>query len=641
MLNKLFKGSDNDTFQKELLKSNIDISKIQKLIANGVDINQRDSKGRTVLFPLVAKRKIDAVKLLLDSGIDLSIEDEYGKTVLADAVFRGDGMMIRYLLDNGASVNEKNSSNRTILQDTALEGDYKTFRILMNYNPDFNIKDGYNKTVLFDAVEGGNDNILKDVINNVDEINLLDENNQTVLFSAVLKSDTQIAKTLILNGIDVNVKDKDGQTVLFNAILNGNENYDIVDLLIKKEIDLNATDNYNRSILDEILYILDLQKGNLKELEGKYLNITKEKTYVEIVSLLIENGLLIDKFDDEGNTTLSKEIQKQNYEHIEFLLDCGADINVQDENGKTVLFREVLKGYPNYKMITYLIKNGADVHIKDNEFKSVYDYLIEKVYKFESSYQPDDSKSKGYMVLLKKLLGLKPNLDAKRPDGRNVLFDVVAYNHFDLIKLLLNYGMNPNIVDNDGNTPLSVLVESGLKLKIKESRERFLERLVFFLKFRVDVDIQDKDGRTVFHKAVIADDLEVVEKLLTKKANLDVKDNQGRTALHHTQWNGNYKIARWLIAAGANMNEPDNAGFTLLNYAAIFGHVKLVIALIASGVLMYNRNPKSKKVAQFFKDREKNLQKLLRSNLTDDKMQHTLKEVAQNLKKEVDEVLER
>ena len=87
------------------------------------------------------------------------------------------------------------------------------------------------------------------------------------------------------------------------------------------------------------------------------------------------------------------------------------------------------------------------------------------------------------------------------------------------------------------------------------------------------------------------------------------------------------------------MNQPDNSGFTLLNYAAIFGHTKLVIALIASGVLMYNRNPKNKKVAQFFKDKEKNLDKLVETNINDSKMQDALAEVAQNLRREINEVL--
>ena len=87
------------------------------------------------------------------------------------------------------------------------------------------------------------------------------------------------------------------------------------------------------------------------------------------------------------------------------------------------------------------------------------------------------------------------------------------------------------------------------------------------------------------------------------------------------------------------MNQLDNSGFTLLNYAAIFGHVRLVIALIASGVLMYNRNSKNRKVAQFFKDREKNLEKLIATNVDDLKMQDALAEVAQNFRNEINEVL--
>ena len=88
------------------------------------------------------------------------------------------------------------------------------------------------------------------------------------------------------------------------------------------------------------------------------------------------------------------------------------------------------------------------------------------------------------------------------------------------------------------------------------------------------------------------------------------------------------------------MNIPDKSGFTLLNYAAIFGHVKLVMTLIASGVLMYNKNPKNKKVAKFFKEKEANLTELLKNNISDDKMRKALEDVVINLRNEIDEALE-
>ena len=54
---------------------------------------------------------------------------------------------------------------------------------------------------------------------------------------------------------------------------------------------------------------------------------------------------------------------------------------------------------------------------------------------------------------------------------------------------------------------------------------------------------------------------------------------------------------------------------------------------------MYNRNAKNIKVAQFFKNREKNLDKLVSVNVGDLKMQNALIEVAENLRREINEVL--
>ena len=639
-----FKVSE-DLFYKELLSDDIDINKIQKYIEKGIDINKKDEKGRSILFMLSAKRKIDAIRILIKNNVKIDIEDKFGRTVLDEAALRSDGIMLRFFLDNGFDINRKNSSGRTIFQDVALEGNYKIFQILMNNRPDFNIKDSYGKTVLFDAVEGADINILKDVVNNVDSLNIIDENYQTALFKAVLKENIEIPKLLIVHGINVNFLDKDGQNVLFNTILQGSKNIPIIELLMKKNINMNIVDNNNKNIMDELLYVHDLQKNTSKELEGKYKLITPEKEYLPLALMFINNGLDIDKIHEDGKTTLQIEIENKNFANVEFLVNCGADLNVVDENDKNIIYKEILKGYSNYQMIDFLVSKGASLEAKDLDEKTIFDDIIEiiaitkgfkKVNPVLAAFIKENEK---YDVLLKKILTYRPNIEAQRLDGKNILFDLVTYNDFETLKMIINYGVNLNIKDKRGSTPLMYMVEEGLKIKDKKEREFFIERLVYFLKYRVSVDIQDVDGRTVLHKAVIANDLTVVEKLLTKKADLTITDIHGRTALHHTQWHGNYKIARWLIAAGADMNQLDNSGFTLLNYAAIFGHVRLVIALIASGVLMYNRNSKNRKVAQFFKDRENNLEKLLVTNTNDLKMQKALEEVVENLKKEINEAL--
>ena len=54
---------------------------------------------------------------------------------------------------------------------------------------------------------------------------------------------------------------------------------------------------------------------------------------------------------------------------------------------------------------------------------------------------------------------------------------------------------------------------------------------------------------------------------------------------------------------------------------------------------MYNKNPKNKKVAIFFKERERNLDKMILENSADGYIKSTLESVVENLKKEINEAL--
>ncbi len=641
-----FKTDDNEALYKELFKSQIDEKKIQKLISGGADINQHDEHDRTLLFELAKKKKIESMKLLLKNGADINAEDKYGKTILNDAIDRDDSVIVRFLLSNGVDINHINSSKRTIFHDVALEGNSRIFRVLMQFNPDFTIQDSYGKTALFDAIKGKNIEIVKEIISAMDDPNIPDNEGQTPLFDAVLSPNHDIALYMIAVGMDVNHLDNDHQNVLFNAVILGAKNIEVVDALLKHGIKINMKDKNGLTVLDELLEILHLLTIPNAKLSGKYTLIAPENNYVKLTHFLMEFGLALDRADQEGKTILFREVKKKNYEAIDFLLASGANIDAIDNDGKTVLFDAILEGVSNINMIDYLILKGANIDHMDFEENSIIDDIVEIILVQQNGKKPYHPKflkldeTEDYLSLLKKMLAHKPKINMAKRNGQTTLFKVVRYNNLELIKLFMNNGADANTVDSEGNTPLSIMIDEGAKIEIPKERNQFLERLVFMLKFRIDVDAVDKNGRTIFHKAVIADDAEVVEKLLSKRANLNIKDNQGRTALHHTAWKGNYKIARLLIAAGADMNEPDYGGFTVLNYAAILGHTNLVIALIASGVLMYNHHKKSKAVLKFFLDKLPNLDKLLKGNITDAKLRSSILDVINNLKKELAEASE-
>ncbi|AXK49627.1 hypothetical protein CRU87_04150 [Aliarcobacter trophiarum LMG 25534] len=641
-----FFRADENAFIKELMSTNINIAKVKKYIANGVNINEVDEKGRNYLFFFATKKNFNAIKVLISLNIDMYKEDKLGKTVLSEACEKYDFMMIKFLLDNGFDANRKNSAGRTVLQDSVLLGNDKVFQILLNYNLDFDIKDNDGKNVVFDAIENGNLETLKKVIDNVKDINAVDKNGQTALFEAVLKDDLRLALALINIGIDVNIIDNHGQNVLYNTILQGMKNEILLKHLAKRGIDFNICDSREKTILDEIFYIMILQKYD-KDIEDKrYMLINPKDDYLSLAVQIIEFGFKVDLLDKQGKTALQKELDRKNFANAEFLINCGASLNIFDEHHRSLFHIEVLKGYSNNKIIDFLMTKGANLNQRDKYFRTIIDNLIEIIL-ISNGEKPRNSsldeyikEDGGFDILLKKLLVHEADISYTRVDGKNIVFDLIPYDSFEILDILVEYGIDLNQKDLDGNTPLMYLVDEGLRLEDRTLKAYFVKRLQNFLKYRINMDIQDKNGKTVIHKAVIADDLLIVEKLMIKKANLNIKDNHGRTALHHTQWKGNYEIARWLILAGADINMPDNSGFNILNYAAILGHTRLVITLISSGVLMNNPNPKNKKVAEFFKSKEKILDRLIAAeDISDSKMKNALMEVVTNFKKEINEAL--
>ena len=608
-----FFRADEDAFVKELMSSNINIDKLKKYIANGVNINDVDEKGRNYLFFFAAKKNFNAIKVLISLGIDMYKEDKLGKTVLSEACEKYDFMMIRFLLDNGFDGNRKNSAGRTILQDCVLLGNDKVFQILLNYNLDFDIKDSDGRNVVFDAIENGNLETLKKVIDNVKDINAVDKNGRTALFEAVLKDDLRLALALINIGINLNILDKNGRNVLYNTILQGLKNEILLKHLAKRGVNLNIVDDNDKTILDEIFYIMVLQKYD-KDIEDKrYTLINPKDDYLSLALQIIELGFKVDTLDKYGKTALQKELERKNFANAEFLLSCGASLNIFDEHHRSLFHIEVLKGYSNNKIIDFLILKGANLNQRDKYFRTIIDNLIELILisKGEKPRNPslDEyvQEDGGFDILLKKLLVYEADISYTRVDGKNIVFDLVPYDSFDILDILVEHKVDLNHRDFDGNTPLMYMVDEGLRIEDRTLKAYFIKRLQNFLKYRI---------------------------------NMDVQDNHGRTALHHTQWKGNYEIARWLIRAGANMNEADNSGFNILNYASILGHTRLVITLISSGVLMYNNNPKNKKVAEFFKSKEKILDKLVAAeDISDSKMKNALIEVVTNFKKEINEAL--
>ena len=130
--------------------------------------------------------------------------------------------------------------------------------------------------------------------------------------------------------------------------------------------------------------------------------------------------------------------------------------------------------------------------------------------------------------------------------GATVLRITVSEDNVDIIKVLLQYNANPNIVDNNGNTPLHDIVLQ-FKDKTKKNKGVCLEIAALLLKAGADPDIKNNSGVTPFFwvKDGLTSDEENMKALLekyrkqpdftavspvTKKDDKEVMSSQHRTA---------------------------------------------------------------------------------------------------------------
>lgn len=95
----------------------------------------------------------------------------------------------------------------------------------------------------------------------------------------------------------------------------------------------------------------------------------------ELLSLLIDRGVDINHTDNEGQTLMMLDADKDT---IKELLRAGADINVADNEGNTVLYYVLKNG--NVETARFLIKKGADYNHLNNQGETPVQIAVEKGY---------------------------------------------------------------------------------------------------------------------------------------------------------------------------------------------------------------------------------------------------------------------
>jgi ankyrin repeat protein len=186
----------------------------QFLLSQGVSIDERDEKNKTLLHYAVEQNDGKLVNHLLSLNAQTDVQDISGKTPLHYAVNKGSEALLSLLLTKSAP-DTRNFLGRTPLQEAFSIGSWDAANLLLDKGARLDVRDTLGRTPIFDCVPHGCP-ALDRLISLGADINAIDKEGNSLLHLAAQSntSNAELISKLIARGCSISLKNKAGRTPL-------------------------------------------------------------------------------------------------------------------------------------------------------------------------------------------------------------------------------------------------------------------------------------------------------------------------------------------------------------------------------------------------------------------------------------------
>jgi ankyrin repeat protein len=263
-----------------------------------------------------------------------------------------------------------------------------------------------------------------------------------------------------------------------------------------------------------------------------------------------------------GAAPLHFAVQEGYTGYIRFLLTKSADPNITNAAGETPLHPAMRRG--EIPIIRLLIDNGAKVDVQDGRGNSPMHVTVPEA------------------EALTVLLAARANPNLRDENGNTPLQVFVSLNRAPLvIETLLKGGANVASQNNEGKTALYLAVE-----------EKRLTLIPLLLRYDADIFSVTSTGMTPFGKA-LADNSQALTELITEKTvrSVDVEGNTPLLAAMKS--NASIEVIRVILDNKAAVNAQNKDGETALHLAVRNNQADIGTLLLDNGADIFLANARS------------------------------------------------
>ncbi|KAL6887030.1 ankyrin repeat-containing domain protein [Trichoderma evansii] len=344
-----------------------------------------------------------------------------------------------------------------------------------------------------------------------------------------------------------------------------------------------------------------------------------------ILNLLVERGANINQQGGEYGSALQTVFYSYAMvEPLRFLIEHGADVNAKGGKHGTALIAACGSSWRDAECVQFLLYHGANVNAQSEEYGTA---LI-------AACQPHYHDGERDTKIVEMILGSGADIKAQGGEYGTALSAACSQGHSELVQLLLNHGADVhlqdcaawytatryrnNVIHDDNTDVLKLLLEHGMDinhvhaefgtaLHVIMTGRIWRNGIDFLLEHHIDVNImveqlgsalhiacalQDEDDHdhTVFqygcwHCENINSSSNKTKYLLERSSCINVNAKGGifGTALQAAAFSGQALSVRLLLDRKARVNERGGKYRSALNGAIVSGYWNIVKILLEAG----------------------------------------------------------
>lgn len=189
-----------------------DVERVEKLLAQGVGVNSRNTFGVTPLMDSLYLDDSSMARLLLRLGANPNAKDVGGNSVLMIAVDNGHLDIVKEIATARMNVNDQSNSGETPLIIASRNGYLRTIQFLLSNGGDVNVKTKKGETALM--VASNHTDVVSALINAGANVDAANNQGRTALMYASLEGQPEKVQALLNKGARSDVRDINGENAL-------------------------------------------------------------------------------------------------------------------------------------------------------------------------------------------------------------------------------------------------------------------------------------------------------------------------------------------------------------------------------------------------------------------------------------------